>query len=132
MNVAILLRSRLAGEFARYFIASILALVMDISLLLLLAKFVHYTIAASISFIAGSVVHYWLSVLFVFQRRKLASRKWAESAIFVAAGVFGLVVNVGVIALCVELFLAPLIVAKLIAAGFSFMSGYVVRKLALF
>lgn len=122
----------LASEFLRYFFASLLALVVDMVLLIVLAHYMHYAVAATISFICGAAVHYGISVAFVFRRRRIERRKLLESLIFFAAGAGALVVNVSLIALCVEFFSAPLPVAKLVAAGGSFVFGYVVRKLTLF
>jgi putative flippase GtrA len=121
-----------AAEFLAYFVASLAALAVDTCLLLYLAKFLHYTIAASVSFVLGSIVHYQLCILFVFRQRKMRGRKWAESSVFLLAGLLGLVMNVGVISLCVEFFAAPLLVAKIVAAGCSFLSGFLIRKAALF
>ncbi len=125
-------RHHAAGEFLRYFVVSLLALGIDLLFLLLLAQWMHYTLAASLSFMIGAGVHYRLSVAFVFRKRRLLSRRYAEAAIFVGTGVAALLVNVGVIAVCVELLGMSLPLAKLGAAGFSFLFGYVVRKLALF
>lgn len=119
-------------EFARYFAVSVVALGVDVGLLLWLAQTIHYTIAASLSFLAGAVVHYLLSVRFVFRQRRLHARRGAELAIFVGAGALALLVNTGVIALGVEVFALPLLAAKMVAAVCSFVFGYVVRKLALF
>ncbi|MBI5920361.1 MAG: GtrA family protein [Betaproteobacteria bacterium] len=120
------------GEFGRYFAASLVALGVDVSVLLSLAQMMHYTIAATLGFLVGSLVHYRLSVRFVFQRRKLIHQKSVETAVFIAAGVLGLAVNVSVIATCVEWLAFPLIFAKLVASGASFMAGYATRKMALF
>ncbi|MCP5269159.1 MAG: GtrA family protein [Zoogloeaceae bacterium] len=120
------------GEFIRYFFVSIMALSVDMGLLLLLANWIHYVVAASVSFMVGAAVHYRLSITIVFSSRRLVSRKRAEAAIFVATGVAALLVNVAVIAVCIELLGMSLPLAKIGAAGFSFLFGYVVRKLALF
>ncbi|MFA7282553.1 MAG: GtrA family protein [Sterolibacterium sp.] len=119
-------------EFGRYFAASLIALGIDIAVLLSLAQVIHYAIAATLGFLAGSLVHYTLSVRFVFQRRKLIHQKSVETLVFIAAGVIGLIVNVSVIAACVEWLAFPLLLAKLIASGASFVTGYATRKLALF
>jgi putative flippase GtrA len=119
-------------EFVRYFLVSLVALGLDMALLLFFAQWMHYAIAASLSFLLGAGAHYLLSVAFVFRKRRMASRKFSEAIIFVGTGVAALLVNVGVIALFVELLGAPLPLAKLGAAGFSFLFGYGIRKLVLF
>ncbi len=119
-------------EVGRYFAVSVIALIVDMLVLLILAEWIHYTLAASISFLIGAGVHYLLSILFVFRQRRMSSKRLAEIAIFFAAGLGALLLNVAVIAFCVEVLAAPLAIAKLVAAGFSFVFGYVVRKMVLF
>lgn len=125
-------RLKLLREFARYFLVSALALGVDTGGLLLLAQFVHYVWAATASFLLGAVAHYFLSVLFVFKRRRMLSRRWLEAGLFIGSGVLALLVNVAVIAIGVEWLGLPLVWAKLLAAGCSFVFGYGLRKLALF
>lgn len=120
------------GEFLRYFLASIVALVVDMSLLILLANYIHYTAAACIGFLVGAGVHYLISIAFVFRRRRLEHRKITEIAVFIGSGAMALLVTIGVVSLCVEFLHASLPVAKLVAAGASFLFGYGARKLALF
>lgn len=120
------------SEFARYFLVSMFALLLDMGLLLLLARVMHYALAATASFMIGAVVHYLLSIRFVFERRRMEHRKWLEGGVYVTIGLVALVVNDIVIIACVEWFVAPLWLAKMVAAGFSFLIGYVARKASLF
>ncbi|MBI2308633.1 MAG: GtrA family protein [Rhodocyclales bacterium] len=120
------------GEFLRYFVASIVALAVDMSLLIIFANYIHYAAAACISFLIGASVHYLISIAFVFRRRRLEHRQMTEIAVFVGSGVLALLVTIVVVALCVEILHASLPVAKLAAAGASFLFGYGARKLALF
>jgi putative flippase GtrA len=122
----------LGYEFSKYFLVSLVALACDFSVLILLSKYVHYALAAVVGFLTGTVVHYGSSVLFVFSNRKLQAKKLAEWGVFVCTGLAGLLVNVGVISFCVEFFSMPLPFAKTVAAGFSFLFGYLIRKLVLF
>lgn len=119
-------------EFARYFMVSLIALACDFAVFLYLSGFIYYVFAAVIGFLAGAVAHYYLSIFLVFRRRKIKENKLVESVLFIGAGAAGLVVNVGVIAMCAELLLTSLPFAKFIAAGFTFLFGYSVRKLILF
>lgn len=120
------------GEFSRYFLVSLVALGLDFSTFLFLAKFIHYSLAAVVGFLLGAVVHYLLSIMVVFSRRKLSARRTTEFVLFVGTAVAGLLVNVATISACVEWFGASLFVAKTVAAGASFLFGYVVRKFLLF
>jgi putative flippase GtrA len=126
------LTRHLTPEFFGYFVASVAALVVDTSVMLLLARHIHYAMAATAGFLIGSLVHYVLSVRFVFQMRKLQFRRRLESSVFFLVGLAALVVNVGVIALCVEWLSLQLFIAKLVAAGVSLIVAFVGRKAALF
>ncbi|MCF8151701.1 MAG: GtrA family protein [Burkholderiaceae bacterium] len=130
--VPVRLSRHLTPEFFRYFAASVVALVVDTSMLLILARIVHYVVAAAAGFLIGSLVHYVLSVRFVFRTRKLQYRRWLETSVFLLVGLVALAVNVGVIALCVEWLSFQLFAAKLVAAGVSFVVAFVGRKMALF
>lgn len=119
-------------EFGKYFFASLTALALDVGLLLLLSGVMHYIVAATISFFMGSLLHYFLSIKLVFRHRKLIGQGLAESTLFLAAGGIGIIVNLAVIALCIEAFGTSLLVSKLVAAGFSFLTAYGTRKIVLF
>lgn len=124
----------LPREFVRYFLVSLLALVVDTALLLYLARVMHWNdiVAATVGFLVGSAVHYLLAVRLVFTHRRLAHHVPIESVLYVVIGLVGLIVNDAVIYAGVNWLQAPLLVAKLAAAGGSFMVGYVGRKVFLF
>lgn len=124
----------LRREFVRYFSVSLFALVVDTALLLYLARVVHWNdmAAATIGFLVGSVVHYLLAVRLVFVHRRLVHHVTVEGVLYVAIGLVGLIVNDAVIFASVNWLQAPLLMAKLVAAGGSFMVGYVGRKVFLF
>lgn len=115
-----------------YFMVSLFALACDVAVLLSMARYVHYTVATIFGFLVGVGVHYFLSVRVVFFRRKLVARKIAESFLYVVVGVLGVVVSVLVVAICIEFFAMRLALAKIVAAFFSFVFGYTVRKKLLF
>jgi putative flippase GtrA len=124
----------LRREFVRYFGISLLALVVDTALLLYLARVVHWNdmVAATIGFLVGSVVHYLLAVKLVFIHRRFGHRVTAESVLYIGIGLVGLVINDTVIYVCINWLQAPLLMAKLVAAGSSFLAGYAGRKVFLF
>lgn len=125
-------RMLLKKEFLRYIVVSLLALAIDTGLLLVLARLMHYLVAACIAFLAGSLVHYSLSVRMVFETRRLQHNMRAEGVVFVAAGAIGLLVNALTIYVGVAWLSLPLLAAKLLAAGGSFITGYLTRKTLLF
>lgn len=119
-------------EFGTYFLASLLALSVDFVVLLLLARVVHYLVAATVGFCTGAAVIYLLSTRLVFARRRLAHREGAEAALFTLIGVAGLALNNAVIFVMVEFVAVPLALAKLAAAGSTFVFNYLLRKRLLF
>ena len=116
-------------DFLAYSVVSALALGVDVGLLLLLTKQwqVQYLVAATISFICGAAVAYTLSVRFVFHYHRLAKRA-PEFTSFVLLGVAGLIVNTLVIAALKELAGAPLLIAKIGAAGCTLCVNFLLRR----
>lgn len=123
---------RVNHEFGRYFLVSLFSLGCDFSILLLGSLLVHYTVAAVVGFLSGAIVHYLLSVRIVFRRRKLKRHRKTEFAVFLSTAAAGLLVSVVTISACVEWLGVSLVVAKSIAAGASFLFGYLTRKFLLF
>lgn len=113
--------------------ASALALGVDIALLsLLVSGFgVPYLFAAACSFLAGTIVVYWLSIRKVFDYRRLADWR-PEFAIFAGLGVVGLAVNLAVIYGVVEGLGVHYLVAKFGAAGCTFVVNFLLRRWMLF
>jgi putative flippase GtrA len=122
----------LKHELACYIAVSAFALVVDTCILLLLAAHTHYLVAATAGFLTGSLVHYVLAVKLVFKTRRLGDKTHLEVLIYFATGLLGLLVNTGIIYLGVEWLHTALLPAKLLAAGASFATGYLTRKLILF
>ncbi|MFT3906012.1 MAG: GtrA family protein [Steroidobacteraceae bacterium] len=119
-------------EIAGYAAASALALLVDALLLwVLVAGGVHYMLAASLSFTAGGFVAWWLSTRFVFRTHRVRNRR-TEFLLFLALGGVGLTINALVIFTAVHSLHWSLPPAKASATGFTFMSNYLLRRLALF
>ena len=53
-------------EFVRYFSASVIALVLDVAVLQLSARVLHYLLAASLGFVVGAIASYLLATRWVF------------------------------------------------------------------
>lgn len=121
-----------AFEFGRYFVVSLIALGADILVLLAAAKVMHYLLAAAMAFIVGAVISYLLATRWAFRRRRLNDRAHAEFAIYALVGLFGLGVNELTIFVAVSFIGAPLLAGKLAAAGLTFCSNFIIRKLVLF
>lgn len=116
-----------------YAAASGCALVVDMTILWTLVHFLSwgYMVAAATSFLAGAVVAYELSVNLAFKQHRLQDRR-AEFVSFVAIGTAGLAVNAAVIYVMVRFFGLHYLVAKCVAAGFTFLCNFVARRQLLF
>lgn len=122
----------LVPQLSRYALVSALALGLDFSVFLALNSAIgHATISGVVGYACGIVLHYQLSRLFVFApaaSEKSAHRRFVE---FIASGLVGLAVTAVVIAAGTGLGLSP-IVAKVMAAGASFLGVYAIRRTVVF
>jgi len=109
------------------------ALFVDISMLWVLVHFFSwwYLAAATTSFLMGLGVIYALSVKLVFKQRRLKDPR-IEFASFAAIGVVGLVINAAVITFAVKTLGLHYLIAKCVAAGFTFLWNFVARRQFLF
>jgi putative flippase GtrA len=125
--------SMLAREALGYALASICALLVDFAILAFLVQTCGwwYVAAATLSFLAGILVVYGLSVRFIFKNRRLADKR-AEFLSFAAIGTLGLALNVGVIYLLVRYFAVHYLLAKCAAAGLTFGFNFLARRQLLF
>jgi putative flippase GtrA len=124
---------QLGRQFALYFVVSAGALVLDFGLFLALTRFggMDYLPASAISFSTGTLASYLLSVRLVFDHREVRDRRM-EFASFFAIGLIGLAVNqLALLAAVSGLGLAAP-VAKVAAAGFSFVANFLARRTLLF
>jgi putative flippase GtrA len=121
----------LAREAAGYALVSAVAFAADLACLIVASRYVHYLIAATLSFLLGGFIAYALSVRYVFRQRRIANRP-VEATAFVALGLVGLAVNVAVIGVAVGEWQLPLVAAKLLAGCGTFASNFVLRRWALF
>ncbi|WPU55202.1 GtrA family protein [Stenotrophomonas acidaminiphila] len=130
MRIPALYRSTLL----RYFVASFLALLVDVAVLSLSLRLLHMSLAwaATAGFVVGAVVAYILSIRWVFSERALANTPWVEFLGFVGIGVVGLGVTQFVLWLgTAGLGIMPELV-KLAAAAASFLFNYLARRSLLF
>lgn len=125
--------SAIRREFLLYVGASVCALGADIALLATLVEFghVHYLLAASASFLTGTVVSYLLCTSLVFRFRRI-TRAAPEFGAFLTIGVVGLGLNMAVMTTGVELLNMHFLLAKIGAAGVTFLANFLLRKLLLF
>ena len=124
----------LRHDLLRYFIASLLALAVDVAILSACLRLLHLSLAwsASVGFAMGAVVAYVLSIRWVFRDRSFRNAPGIEFFTFVAIGIAGLGVTQLVLWLGVGLLHLLPEAVKLAAAGVTFAFNYIVRKSLLF
>lgn len=139
LRAASLLTSRLFlglfnTEFVRYFLVSLAALAVDLTLFSLGIRVLGMSWAASatISFSLGLLVAYGLSIRFVFASRKFSKTPIMELLSFSAVGLGGLLVTQIILWISIEWFKINPEISKFVAAGFTFLFNFTVRKLLLF
>jgi putative flippase GtrA len=122
----------IAREWAKYLAASVAALAVDYTLLVLLTELVglHYLVSAAIGFSAGLIVTYVLSVTVIFKQRRFG--RTLELGGFVVIGLLGLGLNELLLKGMVEGLGLHYALAKIPAAGISFLFNFAARRLILF
>ncbi len=117
----------------RYFFVSAASLAVDFLVLALFTEIFHfhYLVSAAISYLAGLVFNYFLSVVWVFHTRRVDNRT-VEFGVFALIGVAGMGINELTMWLFVDIFAIHYLVSRLISAGIGYAWKYVARKLVLF
>lgn len=90
-------------QLTRYTFVGLVAFLSDYSCLYLFTEILgsYYLISAPIAFLIGLLVHYFISVKWVFSKRSL-DKKWLELFIYVSFGAIGLGMNEIIIWFCTE------------------------------
>ena len=117
----------------RSFFSSILGFSVDFGLLAFLVEIlgIHYVVAASISFTAGTAVTYMISVRYIFPRRNVRDKK-LEFLLFTAIGVAGVILNGVLLWVFTEHAGVYYLLSKIGAATIVFFWNFFARKLLLF
>ncbi len=115
----------------RYFFVAGLATVVDYGIMVLLKEAVgfHYLVAASISFIAGLLTNFFLSINWIF---KTNQNRFKEFISYGVIGIFGLILNNLIMALFTEVFGWFYVLSKLIASMVTFFFNFICRKVLLY
>lgn len=123
----------IAREIFLYGLVSAVAFGVDLLILVGLVEIAGapYLAAAVAGFVTGGLVAYGLCVRFIFRYRRIEDRR-VEASSFIVLGLAGLAVNTAGIFVGVELFGVHYLLAKIGAAGLSFVVNYALRRLALF
>lgn len=117
----------------RYAIVGGSSFIIDFGLLYLLTEYGHlyYLLSATISFLAGLIVNYLLSITWVFTENVLQNRFW-EFLFFALIGCIGLLINLGFLYFFTEICHAHYLLSKILATLFTLFWNFFARKYALF
>ena len=124
---------KLLVQFVRYFFVGGFAFVVDFGLLYILTEYarLHYLLSATLSFIAGLLVNYIISCLWVFKGSKFKNRL-VEFLFFAAIGVVGLALNDTLIWLFTDCIGTHYMFSKIVAAAMVYLWNFFARKYLVF
>ena len=124
---------KLLVQFVRYFFVGGFAFVVDFGLLYILTEYagLHYLLSATLSFIAGLLVNYIISCLWVFNGSKFKNRL-VEFLFFAAIGVVGLALNDTLIWLFTDCIGTHYMFSKIVAAAIVYLWNFFARKYLVF
>lgn len=129
-------RKSLLGQFLRYLVTGGLAFVVDFGLFALCLYVFgwHYLLANLVGLVAGLVLNYAMSIVWVFTacKRTLKKRKVAEFSLFAVVGIAGVGLNQLLMYLMVDGVGVNEMVSKMVAAAMVLMWNFGARKLLLF
>ena len=120
-------------ELVRYGLGAAAAFSVDAALLALQVELlhVHYLVAATISFLAGTAVVYWVSIRYAFSFRRLSDGP-SEFGIFAAIGALGVLLNLAGMYVSVEGLHLHYLIGKVLSAAITFVTNFGLRRLLLF
>ena len=129
-------RKSLVGQFLRYLVTGGLAFFVDFGLFALCLYLLdwHYLLANLVGLVAGLVLNYALSILWVFTacKRTLEKKKVAEFTLFTLVGIAGVGINQLLMYLMVDGLDLNVMLSKMVAAILVLMWNFGARKLILF
>ena len=129
-------RKSLLGQFLRYLVTGGIAFVVDFGLFALCLYVFdwHYLLANLVGLVAGLVLNYTMSIVWVFTacKRTLEKQKVAEFVLFALVGFAGVGINQLLMYMMVDGVHLNEIVSKMIAAVLVLMWNFGARKLLLF
>jgi putative flippase GtrA len=124
----------LSTEFLKYFLASLIALLVDLLIFLFGTHILQlsWLYASFLSFFIGVIVSYSLSITMVFKNRRFKDDIYKEFLIFFIIGLPSLFIGQCILWLCIDTLNFPFSTSKIVASIFSFLSNFALRKMTLF
>lgn len=122
---------KLISQFFKFGVVGVIAFIVDYLSLYMLTEFlnVYYLISSIISFLLSIIVNYILSIKWVFDIKKKQSFK--DVIVFTLLSAIGLLINLLVMYLSVEVFKIHYMIGKLIATFIVMIWNFVTRKMFL-
>ena len=120
-------------QLIRYTFIGGLAYIVDFGSLFILTEFfnIYYLTSAAIAFTFGLIINFSLSIVWVFNKRRL-NNKWVEFAIYVIIGIVGLGFNELFIWFFTGYLFFHYLVSKIISTVFIYLWNFFARKYILF
>lgn len=114
--------------FWNYLFISVIATVVDVAILFLLTDVVkiYYLISGTISFFFGTIVAYIGQKYFTFKDKDKRIAK--QFGLFAFISIIGLLINLGVLKLCVDVLGLHYMIGKVIAIGIGFFWNYTANR----
>ncbi len=121
-------------EFRRYFFSTIIAFVIDISILLLLTEIFsfYYMASAVFAVTAGFTINYIINIKWVFQNRRFQNNPFLEYNYMVVISIVTSLINLLFVWILTDFFIIYYVLSKLIASTFSFILKFLIKRTLLF
>ena len=121
-------------EIVRYFVASMIALMLDMAIFVIGVRALHlpWWTSAALGFSAGVMLAYFLSIYLVFGLRRLKHQPRHEFLLFLLIGFLGLGVTQLTLLLFIEYGKLGAELSRVISTGITFLFNFFVRKAIIF